>query len=208
VVAHGSSVPASLDVADQINRSSWFNGDDAIVLLKGDTVLDVMGQIGFDPGSQWGSGLASTADNTLRRKPGICAGDTDGSDEFDPALEWDGFATDTFDSLGSHTTTCSGGDTPTNPVASGSASPAKLAEGVPTMLRVYVVPGADREITGLSVTADRRAIGGAPSQPFCDDGSHGDETAGARRCSVQAPVAAGSTPGPRNLRVSVVDGED
>lgn len=207
VVAHGSSVQAILDVADQVNSSSWFNGDDAIVLLKGDTVLDVMGQIGFDPGTQWGSGLTSTADNTLRRKPGICAGDTDGSDEFDPALEWDGFANDTFDGLGSHTTTCSGGDTPTNPVASGSASPAKLAEGDSTLLTVDVVPGANPESTGLSVTADLSAIGGAASQAFYDDGSHGDETAGDLRFSFQATVAAGTAPGPRNLPVSVEDDE-
>ena len=41
--------------------------------------------------------MASTADNTLRRKaPTICTGDTDGSNAFDPALEWDGFAEVTF----------------------------------------------------------------------------------------------------------------
>ncbi len=35
--------------------SGWFNGDDAVVLRKGTTVIDVIGQIGFDPGSEWGS---------------------------------------------------------------------------------------------------------------------------------------------------------
>jgi hypothetical protein len=38
----------------------------------------------------------STADNTLRRKSSICAGDPNGLDVFDPAVAWDGFATDTF----------------------------------------------------------------------------------------------------------------
>ena len=69
-------------------------------------MLDVIGQIGSDPGSQWGTGLTSTADNTLRRKADICAGDPVGSDAFDPAVEWDGFANDTFDGLGAHTSTC------------------------------------------------------------------------------------------------------
>ena len=67
------------------------------------TVLDVIGQVGFDPGTEWGTGLTSTADNTLRRKTAVTAGDTNGADAFDPAVEWDGFATDTFDGLGSHT---------------------------------------------------------------------------------------------------------
>jgi hypothetical protein len=30
-------------------------------------------------------------------------GDTDTSDVFDPTVEWEGFAQDTFDGLGSHT---------------------------------------------------------------------------------------------------------
>jgi hypothetical protein len=63
-------------------------------------VIDVIGQIGTDPGTEWGTGLASTADNTLRRKAGIEAGDGDGSDAFDPATQWLGFATDTVDGLG------------------------------------------------------------------------------------------------------------
>ena len=54
--------------------AGWFNGDDAVVLRKGTTVIDAIGQIGIDPGSEWGSGLISTADNTLRRADTICAG--------------------------------------------------------------------------------------------------------------------------------------
>ena len=68
-------------------------------------LIDVVGQIGFDPGTEWGSGLTSTADNTLRRKVAIQAGDTNGADAFDPAAQWDGFATDTFDGLGAHSIT-------------------------------------------------------------------------------------------------------
>ena len=35
----------------------WFNGDDAVVLRRGTTVLDVIGQVGTDPGTEWGTGL-------------------------------------------------------------------------------------------------------------------------------------------------------
>ena len=80
-----------------------FNGDDAVALLKGGVIIDVIGQIGLDPGTEWGTGLTSTADNTLRRKSTITSGDTNGSNAFDPSLEWDGFAEDTFNGLGSHT---------------------------------------------------------------------------------------------------------
>ena len=73
------------------------------MLAKGESVVDSIGQVGFDPGTEWGSGLTSTADNTLRRAAGVCVGDTDPSNAFDPAVEWVGFATDTFDGLGSHT---------------------------------------------------------------------------------------------------------
>ncbi len=70
--------------------------------------VDVIGQVGFDPGSEWGSGLTSTQDNTLRRKETVCAGDAVGRDAFDPADEWDGFPQNDISDLGSHTVTCSG----------------------------------------------------------------------------------------------------
>ena len=75
VVAQSAANATILAQADQTNGSGWFNGDDAVVLRKGTTVLDVIGQVGFDPGTEWGSGLTSTADNTLRRKSTIVAGD-------------------------------------------------------------------------------------------------------------------------------------
>jgi uncharacterized protein len=102
VVAHSSAAPAILAQADRTSSAGWFNGDDAVALRRGVSFVDVIGQVGSDPGTEWGTGLASTADNTLRRKSGIEAGDTNGSDAFDPAVQWDGFATDTFNGLGVH----------------------------------------------------------------------------------------------------------
>jgi predicted extracellular nuclease len=102
VLAHASAGPVILAVADQTNGAGWFNGDDAVVLRRDGTVVDAIGQVGFDPGTEWGAGLTSTADNTLRRLPSVDAGDTDPTDAFDPAAEWTGLAADTFDGLGSH----------------------------------------------------------------------------------------------------------
>ncbi|MBD2215014.1 ExeM/NucH family extracellular endonuclease [Nostoc linckia FACHB-104] len=106
VLAQSSANATILAQADQTNGAGWFNGDDVIVLRQGGasgTILDSIGQIGFDPGTEWGTGLTSTADNTLRRKSSITTGDTNPNDAFDPSLQWDGFATDTFDGLGSYT---------------------------------------------------------------------------------------------------------
>jgi predicted extracellular nuclease len=100
VIADDGADSAILNVADLTSGSSFFNGDDAVVLRKGEAVVDAIGQVGTDPGSQWGSGDVSTQDNTIRRKAGITAGDTNPDDPFDPSVEWDGFPSNTFDGLG------------------------------------------------------------------------------------------------------------
>jgi predicted extracellular nuclease len=106
VVADDGADAAILAVTDQTTTSSLWNGNDAVVLRKAGVVIDAIGQAGFDPGSQWGSGLVSTADNTLTRKASVCAGDPIETDPFDPSIEWDGFANNTFTELGSHTVSC------------------------------------------------------------------------------------------------------
>lgn len=125
VVAQAAASAPILAQADQTQGSGWFNGDDAVVLRKGTTVIDVIGQIGFDPGTEWGTALTSTADNTLNRKSTVCAGDPNGSDVFDPSIEWDGFAIDTFGGLGAHTPNCVGDVAPsvfTTTPANGTAA--------------------------------------------------------------------------------------
>ena len=107
VLAHTSADPAILAEADVTNSSVInFNGDDAVVLRKDGAVVDAFGQIGVDPGSQWTGG---GQDDTLRRMESVCAGDTNPDDPFDASIEWDTFAQNTFDGLGSHTATCGGG---------------------------------------------------------------------------------------------------
>lgn len=109
VLAHGSANAAILAKANQTSSSGWFNGDDAIVLKNGDAVLDSIGQVGVDPGSEWGTGFTSTADNTLRRKTSITSGDATINNSFDPALQWEGYAQDTFDHLGTYQGSSNGG---------------------------------------------------------------------------------------------------
>ncbi|MEP0800649.1 lamin tail domain-containing protein [Funiculus sociatus] len=128
VLAQSNANAAILAQADQTNGAGWFNGDDAIVLRRGGasgTIIDVIGQVGVDPGTEWGSGLTSTADNTLRRKSSVTTGDTIENNAFDPSIEWDGFATDTFDDLGRYTR--SDNPTPTSSLSL-SVSPVSFSE--------------------------------------------------------------------------------
>jgi predicted extracellular nuclease len=147
VIAQSSANATILAQADQTNGSGWFNGDDAVVLRKGAMVIDVIGQIGFDPGTEWGTGLTSTADNTLRRMSSICGGDTNGSDAFIPSVEWDGFATDTFGGLGAHT-----GCAPTAQVVVTCGSTLSVFQGS-TGTRNVTATDADGTVTDLVVTS-------------------------------------------------------
>ncbi len=167
VVAQSAANATILAQADQTNASGWFNGDDAVALRKGTAVIDVIGQVGFDPGTEWGSGLTSTADNTLRRLASVCAGDTNGANSFDPAAEWEGFATDTFGGLGAHSATCGVIDAApavasTNP-ANGSSGFATSADLTVTFSEpVNLAPAAFT--LGCSVTGTHSlAVSGGPT---------------------------------------------
>ncbi|HKV11540.1 MAG TPA: lamin tail domain-containing protein, partial [Thermoanaerobaculia bacterium] len=145
VLAHSSAVLGI--TPNQTSGSLTLNGDDAIVLKKSGVVIDSLGQVGVDPGTEWGTGTASTADNTLRRKSTVCAGDTNPNDAFTPSTQWDGFATDTFAGLGSHTASCTGGGTPTiyeiwQIQGSGTASPL-AGQSVTTKNNVVTAVGPD-----------------------------------------------------------------
>lgn len=103
VLAHESGDPALQATANQRGSGSWYNGDDAIV-LRGPSgeILDSIGQVGFDPGSAWGSGQTQTADRTLTRRASVSVGDRNPSDAFDPATGWQGYPVNTFAHLGQY----------------------------------------------------------------------------------------------------------
>jgi predicted extracellular nuclease len=160
VLANSQADPAILAVADvtgtSVNAVINFNGDDAVVLRKGDAVIDAFGQVGVDPGSQWTGG---GQDDTLRRKEAICAGDVDAADAFDASVEWDGFAVDTFDGLGLHTATCDGGGTdPVDPVINEFS--ASTAGADVEYVEIIGTPSAD--LSGfaiLEIEGDAPAVG-------------------------------------------------
>ena len=90
----------------------YFNGNDAVTLetLTGD-ILDVIGKIGENPGEGWSdeSGALWTKDHTLRRKSVVTSGfvyDPTQVYSFDPTLEWDSLAANSFSGLGIHECDC------------------------------------------------------------------------------------------------------
>lgn len=181
VLAQATADPAVLAAADQTNTStSWYNGNDTVVLRKGTTVVDSLGQIASNPATEWGTGLVSTADNTLRRKATVCAGDTDPNNAFDPSLEWDGYATNTFDGLGTHASTCGttpGDDAPgvdaTRPADDGTGSvnvrpTVTFSEPVQADAGAFVLACAESGSVPVAVSgsADNRSFTLRPAQPL------------------------------------------
>jgi uncharacterized repeat protein (TIGR01451 family) len=104
IINPSASIVTITAQSDLASGTVNFNGDDAVALFHNGVMIDVIGQIGFDPGSEWGTGLTSTADNTLVRLSSIMSGDPIGSDVFTPSVEWAGYAIDTTSYLGWHTT--------------------------------------------------------------------------------------------------------
>lgn len=104
VVCDDSMDPLVFDPinCDVLDAGSFFNGDDAIELVCSGVVLDVIGQIGFDPGAEWSVGGVGTQDETIRRDCAVMAGDTNGFDVFDPSLEWASFPQDDFSDFGQY----------------------------------------------------------------------------------------------------------
>ena len=101
-IYHGSFVDPNTNLPNaptsgRVTSSSLanFNGDDALDLqfdldgLGNWVTVDVFGQIGVDPGVEWGTSGTSTLDNGLIRKSSINTGRSDGvfvpGDHFDPA---------------------------------------------------------------------------------------------------------------------------
>jgi Lamin Tail Domain len=93
---------ANIGLCDLTASGTFWNGNDAVALVCGGVLLDVIGQIGVNPGSAWTGGGVSTSNDTMRRLCTVSVGDTDGSDVFDPSVEWTSAGNDVFTDLGQH----------------------------------------------------------------------------------------------------------
>ncbi|WP_299274548.1 HYR domain-containing protein [uncultured Psychroserpens sp.] len=105
IVYRNSSATIYAGATTVLSAVNW-NGDDAIELFKISTgsAVDIFGEIGVDPGSQWTVSGNNTQDQTLVRNADVLAGNTVNSSGF-PTLgtEWIESAQDDVSNLGSHT---------------------------------------------------------------------------------------------------------
>ena len=113
--------PALQAMADLLDGAypapTYMNGNDAIALFKGSTMIDLMGKIGdasMVSSSSWSDefpydgsvGAFWTKDQTLYRKASVKAGVTVNPDPFIVITQWDSLPKDTWTGLGSHTCEC------------------------------------------------------------------------------------------------------
>ena len=89
----------------------------------------------------------------------------------------------------------------------GSANPSTVTAGNTTLLTVAVTAGTNPASTGIAVTGNLTAIGGAASQQFFDNGTNGDQTAGDNVFSYLATVASTTAAGSKSLPVTITDAQ-
>lgn len=76
VLRNGSAaLPAITSAADITSSVCNYNGDDAVVLKKNGVIIDMIGQVGNDPGTGWAVAgtTTGTLDHTLVRKTTVCS---------------------------------------------------------------------------------------------------------------------------------------
>ena len=107
VLLNGSFTTSKVVPGSIKSPVTGFNGNDAITLEKSGTVVDAIGQVGFDPGAPgWTTGTEySMVNKTLRRRPGVVHGSVPplAPAAWDISVEWNVFPQDNFDDLGMHT---------------------------------------------------------------------------------------------------------
>jgi len=101
VIASGAGLAEA--VADDTSFQLIYNGNDAIALMFGDSLIDVVGRVGENPGNAWMVDNGSTQNAILRRNPVFSAPETDWTFS---APQWDftpiaGQSAD-FENLGNH----------------------------------------------------------------------------------------------------------
>lgn len=222
VLANPISSSALLNLANGVTSGTgWFNGDDAIELACGGVTKDIIGQIGLDPGTEWGTGLDSTQDNTISRKSTVCAGDTNGANAFIPAAEWTGSAIDTFSGLGSHTASCSAA-TPTVNLSVSATTGTEAGQTVITLtatasaavsgdqtINVAVsgtgITATDYALSNTTITIPSGSTTGSVTFTIADDADlEGAETATVTLSNPSAGISVGAT---SNQNIAITDND-
>ena len=76
LICNNKADAALTNAADLVSAKIDFTGNDAVALVKGDEIIDIIGVIGEDPGTAWpiGEYAAGTANHTIIRYPYVNRG--------------------------------------------------------------------------------------------------------------------------------------
>jgi hypothetical protein len=143
---------------------TYFNGNDCLGLFHGDTLIDIIGVLGTDPGTAWpvAGTDGATLNHTLIRKPEVDSGNTDwiaGAGTNMDNSEWIVHPQDYVDDLGSHTFDPGGSEhvaTPTfNPPAGVYAQPISvtISSTTPGATIRYTTDGSNPTETSTQYTS-------------------------------------------------------
>ncbi len=142
-----------------------FNGDDALVLKKGQTPIDSFGQVGAR--ENWGT------DMTLVRNSTVLKGSSAIDSPFDRTKEWTEYPKDTFSYLGTHELTSSGETVPEVPEVPADSLSIAEARALPA--------GQEATVTGIVTAKLKNTIsiqdetGGIAIRPISLAAEVGDE---------------------------------
>jgi hypothetical protein len=99
VIVHPTADAELLALADTTSTVTNFNGDDAVVLTENLVPIDVIGEVGIDPGTTWPVGSGSTANFSLVRYNYVSAGNASWAicqNQYIPG------ASDVYSTIGNH----------------------------------------------------------------------------------------------------------
>ena len=94
---------------------------------------------------------------------------------------------------------------PTNPTALGNALPDTVFSGDSLLFSVTVRPGLNPTSSGITVNGNLSSIGGASTQVFFNDGTHGDVVAGDSIFSFRTIVDAGTIASWKSIPIVIAD---
>lgn len=118
--------PFLLELADLIDDVTLFNGNDATTLERNGVEVDVLGEVGVNPGAGWPVNGVTMLHHTLVRNSDVTAG----SDDWDVVqTQWQDYPENTYDYFGDHIANPCGIDTTATPTVGFGVSEIVAFEG-------------------------------------------------------------------------------
>jgi endonuclease G len=149
--------------------------------------------------AEWATTTAPANNNSQIRKDSGCQ-DTDNN-----SSDFQGQVPSSPRNSATAAVTCSGGGTEL--FAAINANPTSVSPGASTLLTVTVIPATTPPSTGITVSGNLTAIGGAATQAFFDNGTNGDVTPSDNVFSYSAIIPGGTTGGVKNVTALAADAQ-